>query len=82
MPLYEYRCPKGHLSDHSMSIADYESLVQCPDCPAFADRVFSAPEIPVLDSYDRQHRMRRRPNPGDKMGADEGKRRRPIRRGA
>ena len=45
MPLYEYRCPDGHLTEDRVALADYEATIDCPRCLKAAERVFTIPEI-------------------------------------
>jgi putative FmdB family regulatory protein len=46
MPLYDYRCEKGHEFEASQSMTD-EALDTCEQCGAPAERVFSIPHASV-----------------------------------
>jgi hypothetical protein len=41
--------------------------------------VFQVPMVPVLGAFDRTHRMRRRPDAGERTVSDISKIRRPVR---
>ena len=51
MPLYEYHCKKGHLTELYFPVNQRKKVVQCRTCRGFAARVFSAPVIHGLDEY-------------------------------
>lgn len=44
MPIYEYRCTKGHTFETFQSMSD-DSLTTCEVCEAPVERVLSAPAI-------------------------------------
>ncbi len=44
MPIYEYRCTKGHVFDAMQRFSD-DALSQCEVCGAPAQRVFHAPAV-------------------------------------
>jgi putative FmdB family regulatory protein len=44
MPIYEYRCKKGHTFDVMQRFSD-EALTECEVCKAPAQRVFHAPAV-------------------------------------
>jgi putative FmdB family regulatory protein len=61
MPLYEYKCKKGHVFDVMQSFSD-EPLTKCEICGAKAERVLSAPAIHFKGSgfYNTDYGTRRR----------------------
>ena len=44
MPIYEYRCTKGHVFDTMQRFAD-DPLTKCEVCGASAQRVMHAPAV-------------------------------------
>lgn len=44
MPLYEYKCDKGHVFEVMQSFSD-EALTKCEECGAPAQRVLHAPAV-------------------------------------
>lgn len=46
MPIYEYRCGEGHLSEQYFSIADYKNTIPCV-CGEDAKRIYSSPFFSV-----------------------------------
>jgi putative FmdB family regulatory protein len=44
VPIYEYKCEKGHVFDVMQKMSD-ESLSECIECGAPAQRVLTAPAI-------------------------------------
>jgi putative FmdB family regulatory protein len=44
MPIYEYRCDKGHEVEVMQSITE-DALTECPECGAAARRVLHSPAI-------------------------------------
>lgn len=44
MPLYEYKCEKGHVFEVMQSFSD-EPLTECEECGAPAQRVLHAPAV-------------------------------------
>jgi putative FmdB family regulatory protein len=61
MPLYEYKCKKGHTFDVFQSFAD-DPITKCEVCGAKAERVLSAPAIHFKGSgfYNTDYGTRRR----------------------
>ncbi|HET9073321.1 MAG TPA: zinc ribbon domain-containing protein [Solirubrobacteraceae bacterium] len=61
MPLYEYKCKKGHVFDVIQSFSD-DALTKCEICGAKAERVLSAPAIHFKGSgfYNTDYGTRRR----------------------
>lgn len=52
MPLYDFRCDKGHKFERSVKLADFEERQNCA-CGLPATRVISAPRISVENvGYD------------------------------
>jgi putative FmdB family regulatory protein len=41
MPLYEYKCPKGHVSEDVQSFKDSDKPITCKTCGAKAERIIS-----------------------------------------
>lgn len=53
MPVYEYRCQKGHKFDRYLSMADYREPQTC-DCGAEAKKIFSRPMLNLdMQPWDR-----------------------------
>ena len=44
MPIYEYRCAKGHSFEVFQSMSE-DSLTECVECGAECERVLSAPAV-------------------------------------
>ncbi len=44
MPIYEYRCAKGHKFEIFQSMSE-DSLTECVECGAACERVLSAPAV-------------------------------------
>ena len=44
MPIYEYKCEKGHVFDVMQKMAD-EALTECIECGAPAQRVLHSPAV-------------------------------------
>jgi putative FmdB family regulatory protein len=44
MPIYEYRCEKGHSFEVFQSMSE-DSLTECVECGAECERVLSAPAV-------------------------------------
>lgn len=49
MPIYEYRCAKGHTSDGYASFDDYQKPITCKACGLQADRIISIPSFVLGD---------------------------------
>lgn len=50
MPLYDFKCEKGHIFERQVKLADFEETQHC-DCHAPAIRLISAPRFSV-DNVD------------------------------
>lgn len=51
MPVYEYLCPRGHVTDRYMrTIAGAARAIDCGQCYEVADRIISAPATPQFFS--------------------------------
>jgi putative FmdB family regulatory protein len=48
MPIYEYRCPNGHMTDAFRSVDTRHALERCK-CGAMAEKVISRPAFAVGD---------------------------------
>ncbi|MBO0768763.1 MAG: zinc ribbon domain-containing protein [Solirubrobacterales bacterium] len=61
MPLYEYKCKKGHVFDVMQSFSE-DPLTKCEICGAKAERVLSAPAIHFKGSgfYNTDYGTKRR----------------------
>jgi putative FmdB family regulatory protein len=61
MPLYEYKCKKGHTFDVIQSFSD-DALTKCEVCGAKCERVLSAPSIHFKGSgfYNTDYGTKRR----------------------
>jgi putative FmdB family regulatory protein len=61
MPIYEYKCNKGHVFDVMQPIAD-DPLKRCQVCGAAAQRVLHAPAVHFKGSgfYNTDYGTRRR----------------------
>jgi len=44
MPIYEFRCPKGHLTEVILKFSDPHPE-ECPECGEPLSRVYSAPIV-------------------------------------
>ncbi len=53
MPLYEYRCARGHHSDQWRALAARDEPASCASCGAVATRAVSAPRLAVLSPATR-----------------------------
>ena len=49
MPLYEFRCGEGHLSEALLPMSSTTRERQCPECDTTARRLVSAPAVRSLD---------------------------------
>ncbi len=54
MPLFEYQCPEGHVSEHYQSSYMSEAPSECPTCERATPmkRVVSAPAPPVMGGVE------------------------------
>ena len=61
MPLYEYKCKKGHVFDVIQSFSD-SAVTKCEICGAKCERVLSAPSIHFKGSgfYNTDYGTKRR----------------------
>jgi putative FmdB family regulatory protein len=50
MPLYEFRCAKGHSWELEYPMSNIPDRVRCETCMGGADRVYSAPSIHFVGS--------------------------------
>jgi putative FmdB family regulatory protein len=73
MPLYEYKCKKGHVFDAIQSFSE-DPLSTCEICGAKAERVLSAPAIHFKGSgfYNTDYGTKRRAKEKDAAAADGG----------
>ena len=49
MPLYEFRCGEGHLSEALLPMSSTTRDRQCPECDNTAKRLVSAPAVRSLN---------------------------------
>lgn len=56
MPIYEYQCEDGHLSEDIRSIRDYKASHVCRSCGKKAERIYH-------DTREQRWRMAQNPNP-------------------
>ncbi len=72
MPLYEYKCKKGHTFDVIQSFAD-DPITKCEICGAKAERVLSAPAIHFKGSgfYNTDYGTKRRTKEKEAAAASE-----------
>ena len=47
MPIYEFKCAKGHVSERDSSVSERRSSVLCSRCNRIARRVFSQFNAPI-----------------------------------
>lgn len=52
MPIYEYQCGNGHVTDHFFKIADKPARVRC-DCGTWADSIMSAVAVHTIQTFHR-----------------------------
>ena len=45
MPLYEYKCKKGHLFDKMVPMVDYQKTQDCEVCGAESKKLISVPVV-------------------------------------
>ncbi|MBA2505104.1 MAG: FmdB family transcriptional regulator [Thermoleophilaceae bacterium] len=70
MPVYEYKCEKGHLFDVIQSMSD-DPVTECEECGAPVQRVFHAPAVHFKGSgfyntdYGKQKKGKAAENGGD-----------------
>ncbi len=51
MPVYNYQCPKGHVTEAMVSISNRKEPITCKACNSMASFIISAPSI-SLDGTD------------------------------
>ncbi len=74
MPIYEYKCENGHVFDVLQKMSD-ESLTECVECGAPAQRVLTAPAVHFKGSgfYNTDYGKRgSKPNGGSSEGSSSG----------
>ena len=59
MPLFDYRCPHGHVTTKLRRADTSRRPIRCPDCGLSAPRLFPMPHIEVDGIYSHT------PNLGD-----------------
>lgn len=74
MPVYDYRCEKGHRFEAIQSMSD-KPLKKCEECGAPSQRVLHAPAIHFKGSgfHNTDYGTKKRPVGGDSSGAPEKK---------
>ena len=72
MPVYDYRCEKGHRFEAVQSMSD-KALTKCEECGAKAERVLHAPAIHFKGSgfHNTDYGTKKRPVGGDSSGAEK-----------
>ena len=73
MPIYDYRCPSGHIHEHRCRIADRPAELPCPDCGASSKQaIIAAPALPTTIVVDypgsKKHKAGYRHTHGDYKG--------------
>ncbi len=74
MPVYDYKCEKGHRFEVVQSMSD-KPLKKCEECGAKAERVLHAPAIHFKGSgfHNTDYGTKKRPVGGDSSGGGEKK---------
>lgn len=74
MPVYDYKCEKGHRFEAVQSMSD-TPLKKCEECGAKAERVLHAPAIHFKGSgfHNTDYGTKKRPVGGDASGGGEKK---------
>lgn len=74
MPVYDYKCEKGHRFEAVQSMSD-KPLKKCEECGAKAERVLHAPAIHFKGSgfHNTDYGTKKRPVGGDSSGGGEKK---------
>lgn len=69
MPIYEYRCEKGHVFETMQSIMD-DPLTACEQCGAPVERVFHPVAVHFKGSgfYNTDYGKQKRSDPGKQSG--------------
>lgn len=72
MPIYDYRCEKGHRFEVFQSMAA-DALTSCEQCSAPAQRVLHAPAIHFKGSgfHNTDYGTKKRPKDGDTSSGGE-----------
>jgi putative FmdB family regulatory protein len=72
MPIYEYKCDKGHVFDVIQKMSD-EALTKCQECGAPAVRVLHSPAVHFKGSgfYNTDYGKKKKGGPGS-SSSDEG----------
>lgn len=42
MPIYEFKCPNGHITEKKMSIKDNTKELPCDSCESISNRIISS----------------------------------------
>jgi putative FmdB family regulatory protein len=73
VPIYEYKCDNGHVFDVLQKMSD-ESLTECVECGAPAQRVLTAPAVHFKGSgfYNTDYGKRKGGGSGNGGGSDSG----------
>ena len=71
MPIYEYKCDNGHVFDVLQKMSD-ESLTECVECGAPAQRVLTAPAVHFKGSGFYNTDYGKRKGGGNGGGSDSG----------
>ena len=72
MPVYDYKCEKGHRFEVFQSMSD-KPLKKCEECGAKAERVLHAPAIHFKGSgfHNTDYGTKKRPVGGDSSGGEK-----------
>ena len=72
MPVYDYKCVKGHRFETFQSMSD-TPLTKCEECGAKAERVLHAPAIHFKGSgfHNTDYGTKTRPVGGDSSGGEK-----------
>jgi putative FmdB family regulatory protein len=71
MPIYEYKCAKGHVCEVMQKMTD-EPLTTCPECGAPVQRVFHPVAVHFKGSgfYNTDYGTKRRAREAEKSASD------------
>ena len=50
MPIYEFKCVDGHVTDMQLPMSSETRQIDCPSCGSQARRLISAPSVRRLDA--------------------------------
>lgn len=50
MPIYEFKCSDGHLSERQLPMSSEQREIDCPTCGDTAKRMISAPSVRRTDA--------------------------------